>query len=85
MSFFSYGNNQPANLSSWDGHTAPISIFGNVDSVPFNTKNIKTSLYYIANFITNRKLKNKIEKDILYISVFGQAAWTLISFIYKAD
>jgi len=67
-----------------DGHTVPISIFGNVESVSFKTKNIKTSLYYIANFTTNRKLKNKIEKDILCISIFEQAAWTLISFIYKA-
>ena len=37
----------------------------------------------MANFITNRKLKNNIEKDILYISRFGQAACTLISFIHE--
>lgn len=79
----SYRNNQLANLNSWDGYTTPIFIFSNVESVPINTKNIKTSLYCMANFITNRKLKNNMKKDILYIFGFGQVAWTLISFIYE--
>ena len=69
----SYRDNQLTNFYSLDSCNAPISIFGSIKAIPVNIKYIKISLYYIADFITNRKLQSGIEKEYLLIVGFGQA------------
>jgi len=60
-----------------------ISIFGTNDFIEIDTSNITTLLHRIGFFISNRNLNSKTEKNILHILEVGQAAWDLISFIYK--
>jgi len=56
----SYKNNYLVELNVWDGKAHSISIFGTIDFLNIDTKNISTSLLQMANFINNRKLnKNK--------------------------
>jgi len=45
--------------------------------------NLKISLHWFADFIKNRNLKNNKKEDIPSLIDFSQAAWTLISPIYK--
>ena len=46
-------------------------IFGINESINANTNNILSSLLKITEFVRQRNLGGKIEKDILYIAEFG--------------
>jgi len=61
-----------------------VSIFGTNESIDADTQNISTSLFRIAEFVKQRHLGGKTEKDIPHISEFGFAAWNLISSIYES-
>ena len=50
-----------------------------------DSKNIYTSLLYMADFIYNRKLEGKTEKDFPFLSEFGEAAWSFLLSIYEAE
>jgi len=78
-----YLENQPVESKSWDGIALPISLLGTNEFVEIDSSNISTSLYRMANFIRNRALEGKYEKDIPAIAGFGQAAWDFISPIYE--
>jgi len=58
----------------WDGSFCPISIFGINKYLKGNAKNITCLLYRMAAFIRQRKLEDKITKDIPQIVEFGFAA-----------
>ena len=62
-----------------------IFLFSTNDFLDINSKNISTSLLWIANFIWNRNIADKIEKDILSLISFEQTAWSFILSIYKAE
>jgi len=49
-----------------------------------DVKNITTSLNCITSFIDKRDIKNNKETDISYLEDFSQAAWSIISAIYKS-
>jgi len=84
LSSISYSEAQPVKSKLWNDHSDPISIFGTVETILEDLKNIKISLYHIADFIKNRKLKNNRKKDVSSLVGFGQVAWTLISSIYDS-
>lgn len=81
--FISYLELQLANLDLWDSQSNSTYIFRYIETVHKGLKNIKFSLYYIANFIRNRSLKNNREKDISSLTGFGQVTLLLILSIYK--
>jgi len=49
-----------------------------------NVKNMICSLFRMMSFIKQRRLEDKIAKDISQISKFGYIAWEVLSAIYKA-
>ena len=53
-----------------------ISLFGTNKFTEINSNNISTSFLKIANFIRNRKIYGKTEKDISIIAGFGIVATT---------
>ena len=59
-----YKDNQPVELNSWNKEAYPISIFGTVKFLDIDSKNILTLLLWMANFISNRKIKNNMKKYI---------------------
>jgi len=63
--------NQPVEPKSWDGAALPISLLGTNEFVEIDSSNISTSLYRMTNFIRNRALEGKSEKDIPAIAGFG--------------
>jgi len=48
-----------------------------------NVNNIKISLIYISDFISNKELKNNREKDIPSFKGFGQIAFNFVSSVFK--
>jgi len=61
-----------------------MSIFGTNKSIDTNTKNISKSIFRIAEFVKQRNLGSKTEKNILYITEFSFATWNLILSIYES-
>ena len=83
-SIIPYQANQPIDPLLWDGNFSAISLFGTEEFLNSNTKNIAYSLQRMANFIKQRPIGDKTEKDIPQIDQFGYAAWEFILAIYKA-
>lgn len=69
-----YRKNLSINSNSQSRNTLPISIFGTMEFEEIDSKNMYTSLLYMTNFIHNRKLESKTEKDFLFLSEFRKAA-----------
>jgi len=82
-SLIPYEDNGPMESNAWDREAHSILIFGTMDFLDIDTKNVSILLLQIANFISNRKLHKN--KKILQLNGFGQAAWYFISSIYKAE
>ena len=79
-----YSNSDLADSSLWNGDFNSISIFGTIEKSVNDIKNIIISLNYKAFFIDKRNIKNNRETDLPYLEGFSQAAWSLISAIYKS-
>ena len=60
-----------------------IFLFATSEFFEINLNNISTLLFRMADFIRNRKIHSKTEKDISIIVSFGQAAQNFVLSIYK--
>ena len=67
----------------WDGHINLISMFRQNNTQEIDVNNIKISFIHISDFISNRELKNNMEKDIPFLSSFDQIAFDFVFFIFK--
>ena len=82
-SFILYRDKQVVKPNSWNGKVLLLFLFGTIELLDIDSKNISTLLIWIANFIWNKKLADNIEKNILALSGFGQAALSFVSSIYE--
>ena len=78
-----YNINAPIEADAWDGKAYPISIFGYMEFLEIDAKNIFMSLLYMANFIRARKIQQGQISDMVELQDFGEVAWSFISSIYK--
>ena len=83
--FISYDINNPSELNSWDGEAYPIFIFGHREFLGINSKNIFTSLLWIANFIKARKVEKGKILDVTDLQRFSKVAWDFFLSIYEAE
>jgi len=58
-------------------------MFSQISLQEIDVNNIKISLSYISNFISNRELKSDKENNIPFLKGFGQVAFNFIFFIFK--
>jgi len=79
-----YQANQPVDPLLWNRNFLAISLFGTDEFLSGNAKNIACSLQRMVNFIKQRPISDKTEKDIPQIDQFGYAAWQFILAIYEA-
>ena len=80
-----YRVNQPVDLQLQNGSFCPISLFRINEYLEDDVKNITCSLFRKTSFIKQRRLEDKIAKDISQISKFGYIVWEFLSAIYKAE
>ena len=80
-----YNENYPANPALWDGDFAQISIFGTRESFLQDATNITTSLKCVATYIRQTNLSKGDPNTLPQLDLFGNAAWDLISAIYKSN
>ena len=83
VSSLPYAELRPGNPESWDGHTNPISMFGQNNTQEIDVNNIMISFRHISDFISNRKLKNNEEENIPFLSGFGQIAFDFVFSLFK--
>ena len=72
-----YNINQSTEPNSWDGEAHPISIFGSMEFLEIDTKNMYTLLLYIVNYIRSRKVKSGLINNIPQLKGFGWLYGTL--------
>ena len=81
----SYNINQLVKPNAWDRKVYPISIFSTMKFLKIDSKNMSTSLLYMANFIRNRSIESNKVNNVNQLQDFGQIAYKFISFIYESD
>ena len=79
-----YNINAPIEADAWDSKAYPISIFGYMEFLEIDAKNIFMSLLYMANFIRARKIQQGQISDMVELQGFGEVTWSFISSIYKS-
>jgi len=67
------------------GMVSSISIFGTMEFMEINAKNIYTSLLCMADFIRSRKVDISVINRDQELKEFGDAAFNFISSIYEAN
>ena len=83
--FILYKVNQPVDLQLQNGSFCSIPSFRMNKYLEGDVKNIICFLFRIISFIKQRRLEDKIAKDISQISKFGYIVWEFLSAIYKAE
>jgi len=71
--------------NAWNGKAHPISIFGTIEVIEINAKNIDISLLCIAYFIRSRKVNTSAINNIKKLKGFGNAAFNFVLSIYEAN
>jgi len=80
-----YNINQSMEPNTWDSEAHPISIFGFMEFLEINAKNIYISLLHMATYIRSRKVKSGSINDVPRLKGFGEAVWNFISSIYESS
>ena len=79
-----YNINQLVEPNTWDGEAYLISIFGTIEFLEIDFKNMSTSLLHMTNFIRNRDVESNKVNDVNQLQGFGQIVWEFISSIYQS-
>jgi len=80
-----YDINASTEANAWDSKAHFISIFGHMEFLEIDVKNIFTSLLHIVDFIRTRRVQKGKILDMAELQGFGKVVWSFISFIYEVD
>ena len=61
----------PTKLDLWSGNFYPISLHKSIEHITSNTKSIKDSLNFMANYISNKKVNSSNTNDLLDFDGIG--------------
>ena len=79
-----YNINQLVEPNTWDGEAYLISIFGTIEFLEIDFKNMSTLLLHMTNFIRNRDVESNKVNDVNQLQGFGQVVWEFILSIYQS-
>jgi len=79
-----YNSNAPTEPDLWDGNFYPISLYGSIEYIASDSKNIKNSLNFIARYIANKQVDLVKSNNLEDFKGIGEAIWNLISSVYQA-
>ena len=71
--------------NAWDGEVCSISVFGTMEFLEIDMKNIFMLLLHIANYIKNKKVEKGKINDMTELKEFSKTAWSFISSIYESE
>ena len=77
-----YSPNAPTEPDLWDGSFYPISLYGSIDHLALDTKNIKDLLNFMAKYILNKEVNPVGSNNLNDFKGIGEVLWNLISLVY---
>ena len=80
-----YDPQVPTELKLWSGNFHPISLYGSIEHIALDAKNIKDSLNFIARYITNKQVDSSNSNDLEDFNDIGEAIWNFISSVYQSN
>jgi len=81
----SYNINWPIEPNAWNGKAHPIFIFGTIEVIKIDAKNIDISLSHMAYFIRSRKVNTSAINNIEKLKGFDNATFNFVLSIYEAN
>ena len=69
----------------WDGSFHPISLYGSMEHLASDLKNIKDFLNFMAKYISNKQVDSSKSNDLEDFHGMGKAVWNFISSVYQAN
>jgi len=81
----SYDPNGPMEPNLWIGNFQSISLYGLVEHIVSDLKNIKQSLNFMEKYISNKKVNPKSSNDLEDFNGIGDTVWNFLSSIYQSS
>ena len=72
----------PTEPKLWDRSFHPISLYGSLEHLASDAKNIRNSLNFVAKYISNKQINSKKSNEIEDLKGVNEAVWNLISSVY---
>jgi len=79
-----YDPQAPTKLDLWSGSFHPISLYGSIEQIASDAKNIKDSLNFMARYITNKQVNSNKANSLEEFKGMGDSIWNFISSVYQA-
>jgi len=80
-----YDSNSPTEPNLWSGNFQSISLYGSVEHIALDLKNIKQSLNFMAKYISNKKVNPKLSNDLEDFNGIGDMVWNFLSSVYQSS
>jgi len=71
--------------NAWDSEVCPISVFGTMEFLEIDMKNIFMLLLHMTNYIKNKKVEKEKINNMTELKEFSKTAWSFISSIYESE
>ena len=78
-----YDINQALDPESWDGKFRAVSLYGFMEHLASDIKNIKESLHRIGNYNKDKSV-NTNPNDVKNLDSVGKAVWEFLSVVYDS-
>jgi len=79
-----YDPQAPTEPNLWSGSFHPISLHGSIEYFASDSKNIKTTLNFLAKYIQGKQINGGKVNDLVDFDGMGDAIWNFISSVYEA-
>ena len=80
-----YNPDAPMDPEIWNGGFHPISLHSFIEQIVSDAKNIKDSLKFMAEYISNKQIELFKANDLIDFNGIGDAVWNFISSIYESN
>jgi len=67
----------------WDRNFHSVLLYGFIEHLSSNSKNIKEPLNHLAKYICNKSINTNKANDIKGLKGIGEATWNLVTSIYS--
>jgi len=79
-----YDPHAPTEPELWSSSFHPISLHGSIEHFASDSKNIKTTLNFLAKYIQNKNVNGVKVNDLINFDGMGNTIWNFISAVYAA-
>jgi len=79
-----YDPHAPTEPELWSSSFHPISLHGSIEHFTSDSKNIKTTLNFLAKYIQNKNVNGVKVNDLIDFDGMDDTIWNFISVVYAA-